>query len=160
MPGSDAGRASLPARTSKGCGLYSPGHNVHFIQTRVATREPSKRVVIDRVEVRTLDLLLTFDGSTRPFWNHHLECTADALPRATAPALLLPTSLLIIRALEGWRTFYLANGPSRCRGSDVFDVAAVVSFDVWGQSLVADVWRTTPRALEHYAPELPDGAAG
>ena len=58
-----------PARN---CGLYTPGHSIHWVQARLTWNRPVSRTAVEIVELSEAGVLLWADDGLRRFWNHDL----------------------------------------------------------------------------------------
>ena len=65
-------------RTPRPCVSYAPGHTVHHIQWRLASRDPATKVPGRVVEI-TDAIVVEVDGELRRFHNHELDRARELL---------------------------------------------------------------------------------
>ena len=99
-----------PARQ---CGAYTPGHEVHFIQFKLSSREgPGTPARVGAVDD---DGTIHFaDGTTK--WNHEPERLRRAIEHSGSRVLLGAQHVLKVPHDGGGYWFCLGDGPTPCPG--------------------------------------------
>lgn len=106
----------IPARK---CGLYLPGHDVHWIQAKLSWSEtpdprtgaPKMRVPGQLLEVRPDGFLIVeIEGSLRRLWNHDSDRLATLVARNDGAILHQPGwGLLLTKSEQGNYLFCVAD---------------------------------------------------
>jgi hypothetical protein len=98
---------------AKHCGAYTPGHEVHYIQARISSREgPGTSARISAIDD---DGTIHFaDGTTK--WNHEPKRLRRAVDASGPGVLLCAHHVLRVPHPGGAYCFCLGDAPSPCPG--------------------------------------------
>ena len=105
------------------CGIYSPGHRVHFIQARKAAAEEGEPATLLRIRESTI--VLAVGGGVRVYGNHDPR-RVQAIAERLGEEVSLIDRWHVLRIAGGpqrWLFSLVGNGPPRRRCDEGGDVA-------------------------------------